>query len=260
MVVAAAGKTRRAHRRHPLSGPLHHRPGPKKTELRPHLRKCWTIPPKANAAFAAAMEDVLAVYARPYEPTRPVVCMDEKPYQLLGQVRATHSRPGPDTTPARTANTFGAAPARSWCGSSPCADGAARTPVPAHQDRLGHTGQTTTDRRPPRGRDRGAGDGQPQHPQRRLALRGIRARRGVPPCPAPGDPPHPKHRSWLNIAEIELSALSRQCLDRRISDLDTLNTELAVWHHAINTEQRQVRWQVTTDDARVELRHPDPKS
>jgi recombinational DNA repair ATPase RecF len=65
----------------------------------------------------------------------------------------------------------------------------------------------------------------------------------------------PKHRSWLNIAEIELSALSRQCLDRRISGLDTLNTELAAWHHAINTEQREVRWQVTTDDARVELRH-----
>jgi hypothetical protein len=54
-----------------------------KTELRPHLKKCWTIPPKANAQFAARMEDVLALYARPYDPARPVVCMDEKPYQLL---------------------------------------------------------------------------------------------------------------------------------------------------------------------------------
>src|SRR4051812_15819585 len=59
----------------------------KKNELRPHLRACWTIPPKANAAFAAAMEDVLAVYARPGNPARPVVCMDEKPYQLLGHAR-----------------------------------------------------------------------------------------------------------------------------------------------------------------------------
>ncbi|MGP3966561.1 hypothetical protein [Streptomyces sp. 6N223] len=53
----------------------------KKTELRPHLKKCWTIPPRANAEFAAAMEGVLALYARPYDPARPVVCMDEKPYQ-----------------------------------------------------------------------------------------------------------------------------------------------------------------------------------
>jgi hypothetical protein len=67
----------------------------------------------------------------------------------------------------------------------------------------------------------------------------------------------PKHGSWLNIAEIELSALSRQCLDRRI---DTLDTELAAWQQAVNTEQRKVRWQFTTDDARVKLRHLYPKS
>lgn len=56
-------------------------------KLLPHVKKCWTIPPAANAAFAAAMEDVLAVYHRPFDPARPVVCMDEKPYQLLGYVR-----------------------------------------------------------------------------------------------------------------------------------------------------------------------------
>ena len=69
----------------------------------------------------------------------------------------------------------------------------------------------------------------------------------------------PKHGSWLNIAEIELSALTRQCLDRRISDLDTLNTELAAWQHATNTDQRQVDWQFTTDDARIKLRHLYPE-
>jgi hypothetical protein len=69
----------------------------------------------------------------------------------------------------------------------------------------------------------------------------------------------PKHGSWLNIAEIELSALTRQCLDRRIDDLDTLNTELTAWQHATNADQRQVRWQFTTDDARIKLRHLYPK-
>jgi hypothetical protein len=58
--------------------------------------------------------------------------------------------------------------------------------------------------------------------------------------------------------EIELSALTRQCLDRRINNLGTLNTELTAWQHAINAGQRQVRWQFTTDDARVKLRHLYP--
>jgi DDE superfamily endonuclease len=56
----------------------------------------------------------------------------------------------------------------------------------------------------------------------------------------------PKHGSWLNIAEIELSALTRQCLNRRIEDLDTLNTELTAWQTAVNTDQRQVNWHFTT--------------
>ncbi|MHB1010540.1 MAG: hypothetical protein ACYC1E_15205 [Propionibacteriaceae bacterium] len=60
--------------------------------------------------------------------------------------------------------------------------------------------------------------------------------------------------SWLNIAEIELSALIRQCLDRRIDDIDILNAELAAWQSATNADQRQVQWQFTTSDARTRLR------
>ena len=68
----------------------------------------------------------------------------------------------------------------------------------------------------------------------------------------------PKHGSWLNIAEIELSALTRQCLDRRIDDLAVLNAELAAWQQQTNSDQRQVAWHFTTDDARVKLRHLYP--
>ncbi|MFJ5534884.1 transposase [Streptomyces sp. NPDC093261] len=68
----------------------------------------------------------------------------------------------------------------------------------------------------------------------------------------------PKHGSWLNIAEIELSALTRQCLDRCIDDLAVLNTELAAWQQHTNSNQRQVDWHFTTDDARVKLRHLYP--
>src|SRR5215207_4504964 len=68
----------------------------------------------------------------------------------------------------------------------------------------------------------------------------------------------PKHGSWLNIAEIELSALTRQCLDRRIDDPDVLNGELAAWQTAVNADQRQVNWHFTAQDARTKLRHLYP--
>ena len=55
--------------------------------MKPHLKKCWCIPPKHNGAFVAAMEDVLEVYQRPYSAEEPLLCMDEKPYQLLADAR-----------------------------------------------------------------------------------------------------------------------------------------------------------------------------
>ena len=58
-------------------------PRSKKNEFKPHLKKCWCIPPDHSAAFVAAMEDVLTVYSRPYDEDYPVVCMDEKPIQLF---------------------------------------------------------------------------------------------------------------------------------------------------------------------------------
>ena len=69
----------------------------------------------------------------------------------------------------------------------------------------------------------------------------------------------PKHGSWLNIAEIELSALATQCLgDRRIGDIETLNIELSAWHNQRNRTQKGVDWQFTTDDARIKLKRLYP--
>src|SRR4051794_28777775 len=68
----------------------------------------------------------------------------------------------------------------------------------------------------------------------------------------------PKHGSCLNIAEAEPAALTRQCLDRRIDDLEILNAELAAWQRQTNADQRQVHWQFTTADARIKLRHLYP--
>ena len=70
-------------------------PGAKKNELKPHLNEYWVIPPKANAAFVAAMEDVLEVYTRPHDPARPLVCLDETSKQLVAETRTPlPMRPG----------------------------------------------------------------------------------------------------------------------------------------------------------------------
>jgi hypothetical protein len=69
----------------------------------------------------------------------------------------------------------------------------------------------------------------------------------------------PKHGSWLNMAEIELSVLSRQCLNRRIADADTLKWEVAAWTSARNERATTVDWRFTTDDARVKLKRLYPQ-
>jgi hypothetical protein len=68
----------------------------------------------------------------------------------------------------------------------------------------------------------------------------------------------PKHGSWLNVAEMELSVLARQCLDRRISDMETLRCEVGAWERVSNAAVVQVEWQFTTADARVKLKHLYP--
>jgi len=63
----------------------------------------------------------------------------------------------------------------------------------------------------------------------------------------------PKHGSWLNIAEISISILSKQCIDRRISNLELLNREIGAWENEYNSKRNTVNWQFTTDDARIKL-------
>jgi len=69
----------------------------------------------------------------------------------------------------------------------------------------------------------------------------------------------PKHGSWLNMAEIELSVLNEQCLDRRIPDLETLRSHIAAWEKKRNNRQSKINWRFTTADARIKLKHLYPK-
>jgi hypothetical protein len=204
------------------------------------------------------MEDVLAVYARPYDPRRPVVCMDEKPYQLLGHAREpVPAVPGRDRREDHEYRRLGTCsifcwvePLRGW------------RHVDASEQRTKIDWARQVERLL-------TGD-YPDADQVVLVMDNLNTHtiaslyEAFEPAKAFAlaqrlEIHHtPKHGSWLNIAEIELSRLTRQCLDRRIDDLDTLNHELTAWQHDTNTDQRQVDWQFTTADARIKLRHLYP--
>src|SRR5680860_674273 len=201
------------------------------------------------------MEDVLDVYARPHDPAVPVVCMDEKPYQLLGHARAPiPATPGSDRKEDSEYVRGGTCSIFVWV--EPLA-GRRRVDARDRRTRIDWAHEVDTIDYPDADRILLVMDNLNTHTMGSLyeafepAKAHMLARRL--------EIHHtPKHGSWLNIAEIELSALTRQCLDRRISDVDVLNHELAAWQAATNADQRQVDWQFTTDDARVKLRHLYP--
>ncbi len=206
------------------------------------------------------MEDILSVYARIYDPMRPVVCMDEKPYQLLDHAREPiPAGPGHDLREDSEYVRHGTCSIFVWV--EPLA-GWRRVEALERRTRLDWAAQVkqmlTVD--------------YPDVEAVVLVMDNLNTH-GIASLYEAFDPAEafalaqrleihhtPKHGSWLNIAEIELSALTRQCLQRRISDLEVLNTELAAWQDATNAEQRQVDWQFTTDDARVKLRHLYPNN
>ena len=201
------------------------------------------------------MEDVLSVSARTYDPMRPVVCMDEKPYQLHAHARdPIPARPGQALREDSEYVRHGTCSIFVWV--EPLA-GWRRVHALPQRTRIDWAGQVkellTVD--------------YPNAKTVVLVMDNLNTH-GIASLYEAFSPEEahalaqrleihhtPKHGSWLNIAEIELSALTRQCLDRRISNLCALNTELAAWQTSTNTDQRQVNWHFTTNDARTQLRH-----
>lgn len=206
------------------------------------------------------MEDVLAVYARPYDPARPVVCMDEKPYQLLGHVRdPIPVAPGQDLKEDSEYVRRGTCSIFCWVEPLAGWRRVDAQPQRTRTDWARQVEQLLTVDYPDAEKILLVMDNLNTHtigslyeafdPAKAFALA---QRLEIHHTP--------KHGSWLNIAEIELSALTRQCLDRRLDDLAVLNTELAAWQQATNAAQRQVDWQFTTENARIKLRHLYPNN
>jgi uncharacterized small protein (DUF1192 family) len=216
------------------------------------------IPPDANAAFVAAMEDILEVYQRPYDRQRPLVCLDESSKQLIAETRvpiaAKPGQPGRHDYEYRrngTANLFMMfAPLEGWRHvkvtdrhtavdyaqvlkelSDTHFPGSAK--IVLVQDNLNtHKPASLYEAFPP-----------------------AEARRLVERFEWHYTP---KHGSWLDMAESELSVLSSQCLERRIPDQRVLKEEVEAWEADRNRKHAKADWQFTTADARVKLKRLYP--
>jgi transposase len=220
--------------------------------LKPWRQKRWCVP-RVDGEYVARMEDVLDLYAEPPDPKRPVVCFDESPTQLIGEVR----QPLPPE-PGRlarydyeyrrngTANLFVALDAhRPWrkvkvTERRTAADFAACMRELAEVDF------------PDAERMRVVLDNLSTHapgslyeafpaPEARRVLRRLEFHFT------------PKHASWLNMAEIEIGVLRGQCLDRRIGERDQLEREIAAWEQARNAAGARVQWLFTTEKARAKM-------
>ena len=218
----------------------------------------WCIAKGEDAAFVAAMEDVLDLYCQPYDEAYPVICMDEKPYQLLDEVRKSiPMSPGKprkiDAEYVRngTCSIFVySEPLRGW---EYAHARKRRTKV----DWAMEIRWLLEEKYPRAKKIRLVSDNLNTHVVSALyeAFPAPEARNLAKRLEMHHTP---KHGSWLNIAEIVISTLARQCLCRRIPNLDRLAKELMAWNQDCNSVQKPVNWQFTTDDARVKLKHLYP--
>ena len=213
------------------------------------------IPPQADAEFAANMEEVLETYERPFDAQRPVVCMDEQPVQLVKDTR--ESVPATENHPQRVDYEYeraGTAAVFVFCEPLGGWRQATARPRRTKTDWAHEVADLLEGRYADCGKVTLVLDNLNTHTKGAFyaAFEPERARelvRRIEFCYTP------KHGSWLNVAECELSAMTRQCLSgRRIGELSELRTEIAVWSTDVNARQRGVEWRMKIDDARCKLK------
>ena len=222
--------------------------------MKPHLRKMWCIPPEQSGEFVYHMEDVLEVYHRPYDPKRPVVCLDETFKQLIGQTRQPlPSMPGQveryDSVYVRNGvtNLFMCfEPLAGWrhvelSDSRTALDWAriVKDLVDCRRYRDAEQIVLVMDQLNTHGAWSLYEAFAPDEAKRIADKLEIHYT--------------PKHGSWLNMAEIELSAFERDLPDR-IGNKPAMQRHVAAWETRRNVSKAKVNWQFTTADARVKLR------
>lgn len=220
----------------------------------------WVIPPDEDAEFVACMEEVLETYAIPLNPLRPVVCMDEQPVQLLKETRI--EIPATKDHPKRvdyeyerngTASIFMFAEPLSGFRQATARERRTKQDWALEVAHLldtlyAHCEMVTIVLDNLNTHTKGAFYEAFEPSVARAYLKRIEFVYT------------PKHGSWLNVAECELSCMTSQCLrGRRIGELNELRSEIAAWSKRTNQKQRGVNWQFKIDNARVKLKRLYPK-
>jgi len=242
-------------------------------QVKPHISKYWCIPKENDAGFVANMEDILSIYEKTYDPMVPVLCLDEKPFQLLGETRerinARPMRIDPDTEIVSAGYS---------------------EKIDAEYERHGHgsififteplIGWRHAVARETRKKEDFAVlmkklyDTRYYNTEKVIVVEdnlNTHAKAAFYQTFAPSTAYElaqkfefhytPVHGSWLNIAECELSVMARECLgNRRIEDIGRLNNELRMWETSRNLRQKGVNWHFSTADARTKLKrlYPEP--
>ena len=225
--------------------------------MKPWKKQQWVIAPEHNGNFVAQMEQVLDVYKRPYDPQRPVVCMDESPRQLIRETRlplaascGTAARHDYEYERCGVCNVFMAA-----------------------EPLAGKRAVRITERKTKRDWASFLEEiaGQYRRAQKITLVMDNLNTHGPGALYETFAPAAakalwdrfefvytPKHGSWLNMAEIELNVLIRQCLDRRIDNLNEMQAEVDAWQKRRNNANSRIDWQFTTADARIKLKRLYP--
>jgi len=227
--------------------------------MKPWRQKMWCIPPDQDAAFVAQMEQVLQVYARRHDPRRPVVCMDEQPRQLIRETRGPitasdgHRRIDHEYIREGVCHV--------WMFNEPLG-GWRDVRVSPRRTAVDWAQQVKALVDDPRYAD---------VDQITLVCDNLNTHKLASLYEA-FEPPEalrianrielvhtPRHGSWLNIAECELSTLTRQCLGRRMDRPGMIEREARAWTTERNTAQTGVDWRFTTDHARIKRKRLYPK-
>lgn len=215
--------------------------------------KTWCVPPKADAEFVCHMEDVLATYALPYDPEIPVVCMDEASKQLIGEV----SMPLPTRPGQPKCEDY------EYVRQGVCSEFILCEPL------AGWRHVKVTDRRTKKDWAECIRDlvdvHYPKACKIRLVMDNLNTHTGAslyeafPPAEARRILEKlefhytPKHASWLNMAEIEISIMNRQCLNRRIDNIAEIRQEVGAWEKSRNCKKARIHWTFTIASARRKL-------
>ncbi len=227
-------------------------------ELKPWIKKQWCIPTAPDAEFVYHMEDILQVYTRPYDPARPQVCMDEINTQLLSDTREPLPlEPGQPIREDYEYERQGVCNIFLACEPLVGKRYTMVVPQRTKQEWAQFMRQLADSHYPTADKIVLVMDNLNTHTLAALyevfpvaEARRLSQRFEVHYTP--------KHASWLNMAEIELSALDRQCLSQRLASLEIASQQVAAWTTRRNQTSVTINWRFTAEDASIKLKHLYP--